>query len=760
MPDEKKIAIMTWFTHRNYGTALQAVAISKVIKDNGYEPSLINYQPKRAYEKRLNLSQIIGKAKSKIIKKNQAFLSEERESLYLQFLNENVTVTEPLRTQPELISLNGKFDAFVCGSDQIWSPLSYNDKYFLSFVSNTKKMVSYAPSFGTIKFGDENVKKSVSKLVKRFDHLSVREKQGAKIIEELTGKKADVVLDPTLLLDSDKWDKITDKKTEEINALGEYIICYFLGDEKKYLKRVKKISKENNIPYYIIPVKNRHLKLKNVLPFEVGPESFVQLIKHAKYVCTDSFHGVAFSVNYNVPFSVFKRFLDKDKQNQNSRIFNILQLLGLEERIDGCGNPVAFNVDYFSANQKLKEQRQISLDYLIKSLESAVDSKYEQPTKEITSYCCGCGACVSVCKHQAVTVCRNEKGFQHYKIDADKCINCGLCKSVCPMSEVTALDMQNSLALYSIKSKDDRILSGSASGGIGAVLAQKFIEEDLSVCGCVYDTTTDSAKHVIANKEEINIVKLFQGSKYIQSETAEAIKELVIQAKNSKIAFFGTPCQVAGINNVLNKYSLRDNAILIDLICHGVPTYHLWEKYLKDLNESKNIGLHPQINFRDKRYPWHKRSISVIGNGKRYVKNDRKDDFYALFRRGLGNMPSCFECPYREKSSADIRIGDYWGDRYLKDKQGVSMVIANTARGKALIDSVENCSVKEFDLKEYWRIQAPYNPPKHFFYEQLIKELKDEEIKLHAIRKKYCTYYDRLEVATEFAHKLKRLIKR
>src|SRR5699024_2285823 len=133
------------------------------------------------------------------------------------------------------------------------------------------------------------------------------------------------------------------------------------------------------------------------------------------------------------------------------------------------------------------------------------------------------------------------------------------------------------------------------------------------------------------------------------------------------------------------------------------------------------------------------------GNGQVYKKEENKDDFYAFFRRGLCYMESCSDCPYRERSAADLRIGDYWGDRFAYDKQGVSMVISNTTNGDDLINTIEfkkTCDVSPHNLTEYWSVQFPYNQTRPLIREQLITELKNDNIALHTLRKKYCAYYD------------------
>ena len=149
--------------------------------------------------------------------------------------------------------------------------------------------------------------------------------------------------------------------------------------------------------------------------------------------------------------------------------------------------------------------------------------------------------------------------------------------------------------------------------------------------------------------------------------------------------------------------------------------------------------------------------LQVTGSGNTHKQTERIDDFYAFFRRGLCDMATCFDCPYRERSGADLRIGDYWGNKFINDKQGVSMVIANTDAGNKLICDLKNvCNVEEQNLDEYWSVQCPYNLHKPLIREELIEALNDETTDLHELRKKYCSYYDWFEKFTNILKVLKR----
>ncbi len=760
--DKRKVGVMTWHTHENFGTALQAGATNIVLELLGYESDLINYIPKPKITD-ATFTDLIWRCKNKakfII--NPVYASTERSELFKEFLKKSAGYSATCTSFPELHDLNEIYDAFICGSDQVWTPIYFDSKYFLDFVENPNKMIAYAPSMGTSKIENLYVREKMKNLISRFKHLSIREQQGAKIIKELTGQEAKVVLDPTLLMTPAQWDShIKESECEKIQ--GEYIICYFLGEANKYMNYVKELSKKLSVPYYVIPVTREQKNSNNCVPFEVGPCEFVSLIKNAKYVVTDSFHGTAFSVNYNIPFVVFKRFKDNNPKNENSRIYSFLNMFGLDERLVDYKKSVGdvTGCDFSVANDKLVHKREESLSYLKNALESATNEpkKPENTPFKITDLCCGCGACASVCKKSAITIMKSEEGFFQYSIDSEKCVECGQCKSVCPMTNIKAPEMKNSVALYSVKSNSDETLKKSSSGGVGHELASQLLNSGYAVCGCVYETETNSAKHIWVTPAEEEKLSLFQGSKYIQSNTADAISELSNIAEKYKIAFFGTPCQAAAIDKILLKKGLRDNAVIVDLICHGVPSYHLWDKYLSDIDKKCGVGKNPAVSFRGEESDWHHRILQVAGNGNTHKQTERKDDFYAFFRRGLCDMETCTDCPYRERSGADLRIGDYWGSKFAKESQGVSMVIANTSTGTKLVSGLnKGCNITEQDLEEYWSVQGPYNQHRPLIREQLIQELKNTD--LHQLRKKYCFYFDWFEKLTDIVQFAMKFLKR
>lgn len=742
----KKVALMTWVFYQNFGTSLQVTASVFVMRKMGYTVDVVDYLP---HGKLISLNDYrsikyyIAKIREKFT--NMRFETNfdiNRKMAFTNFIEKNIDFTQECKTDSNLFLLNEKYDAFVCGSDQIWSPSVFNEKYFLSFVENPRKMVAYAPSIGLSEINDLYVRKRMLENIDRFEHLSVREEQGAKLIKEMCNKEAQIVLDPTLLLTANDWDSMVIPK----HITEAYILCYFLGTKRDNWSHVYEVSKRTGIKLKIIPVFEKDYRRGFDVIEGVGPGEFLSLIKDASMICTDSFHGTTFSIVYNKPFYVYERFSGKDTNNQNSRIHNILRLLGLENRL--INNTKTISAEpliccYAQANVQLEIERNKSKEYLANALNQATSNKSNYDYR-ITNTCCGCGVCSIICPKHAIEIKRNEKGFFEAFIDQEKCIRCEKCKTVCPFSndESNDIDIDNH-NLFMVKSLDQETLNTSSSGGAGYEIARILSLEGYDVVGCIYDKANQEAVHKIVKAGNIDSLSILKGSKYLQSNTIKSFQEI---SKNlNRAVIFGTPCQISGIDLLLKSKKIRENYVLIDLICHGVPSQNLWYKYLKEGAKLYEYGLFPEVNFREKSKGWREMFIQIKGNNHIYVKKDTEDLFYRFFLLGNCYMNSCYECNFRTSSSADIRIGDYWGPKYKDDNDGVSMVIIMTEVGERILDKLKKKKRIEIDRNEcieYWTVQYPENPIKPVFHDELLVDLLDENKSLRKIADFYCSEFE------------------
>lgn len=760
--NQRRVGVMTWFTFENYGSVLQAFALCKVLYKFGVKAELINYRPRQALErvKRRTITELASRAISKIARHSpDAYSSKERSELFKSFVQTYLPISSPANSFPELQALACKYDAVVCGSDQIWSPSCFDENFFLPYVSDANRKIAYAPSFGVSSIGDDEILRRTKDLLGSIGWLSVRERQGARIIIDLIGSKPEVTLDPTFLLSKTDWDNALDERG---GTKSGYLLCYFLGNSSKYEASVKKHSERLGLPVVTIPT---FCHQANEEPSSaIGPLEFVRLFLNASYVCTDSFHGTAFSINFEIPFTAYKRFSDLDKKSQNSRIIDILSLMGLEDRLlhsnKGCPSR---KCDFSEARSRLARMRNSSLSFLEEALSGAfgVSINRSITTKPllITDRCCGCGSCAAVCPKGAISIVEDESGFLNYEVDNSQCVACGACISICPMRNVTAPRLEGALGLYSYKSADSVGLRSSSSGGIGADLAATSFAEGRRTFGCAYNRVSNCAEHMEAQAENINSLR---GSKYLQSRSLSAISSISSDT-TGYIAFFGTPCQVAGVDAILRRKTMRESAILVDLICHGVPTQNLWRRYLAERESCDHVGAHPDVSFRWKENGWSSQKMLRLEGAKgSYSGSEPKDDFYAFFDRSLCNSKSCYECPYRERSAADLRIGDYWGPKFTGDDDGVSMVVAMTDSGKALVEALEcrGARVEPEVLSDYWSCQLPYNQGLPLGWEGVVSDLSKSDAPLSAVRKKWCAGYDQRDYLERVKRKLKTMFMR
>lgn len=757
---------MTWFQYHNYGTALQVTSLSKTIEKLGYVSEVVNYKESTQPVKLHNVG-IFKDGVKKITHriKNHLYVRYEnpkREKQFEVFLEENLSFSDKCEGLVDLELLNDKYDAFVCGSDQIWAPSIYNPRYYLDYVYDRNRIIAYAPSVGLSKINDENIKNRMKENLSRFKYISTREKSGSKLISDLIGYSVKTVLDPTLLISGKEWENY---EKEVCNFSKPYLLVYMLGTREEYWGKINQIARELKLEIKIIPVFSKDLLRKGCITETIGPSEFLHLIHNASYICTDSYHGVLFSLNYNKNFTVFERFKAKDKLNQNSRIYNILNILDVEDRLyQNNKKGYLRDINYCEVNKKLDEERKKSLEYLKKSLELVRDYVNSSKIKKHIyqgELCCGCGACEVVCPTNAIIIERDDKGFYTANVDEDKCVSCGKCLKVCPYRCIANSKSIKNAKLYSYKDCENEVLIKSSSGGMGHGIAKKSLEKGKVVVGCVFSGQKHLAHHVLISKDEENSVGNLQGSKYMQSEFSEAMKK--ISNMDSNFVVFGTPCQIAGVKSILGE---RKDVMLVDLICHGVPSYASYKKYLEYLGNEKNLDISDDINtiFRYKPNGWRERYIYNADSQKSVIEHQNKDPYFLLFEHGFCYSKSCYECPWRTKSCADIRLGDYWGNRFKNDTTGVSMVLALTDKGEDYLTEFNKlgCGVlEEHPVDEFFACQQIKNNSRPVFWEELINDLNSNDKTMDQIVREYIAPFEkRKRISRKIYYFKSKLIKR
>ena len=721
-----KIAIMTWFHYHNYGTALQVVALNEYLRSIGHAPFVINYRPSALpilAPKGSTISYVAKKIHKRVGELvNSSYTTEKREEKFESFLFDHLIFTEECKTLSDLERLNNEYDAFICGSDQIWSPILFNPHYYLDFINDQKKMIAFAPSVGLSQISDINVKARVKELVDRFTYLSTREYSGSTILSNLIGRDVKTVLDPSFLVDKQKW---SDCAKSPISNSRPYLLVYMLGKNEKHWRQIFRIAERLQLKVLIIPTFSKDLKRQGCIKDAVGVQDFLALVKNASYVCTDSFHGTVFSIIFNKQFSVFERFKEKDEANQNSRIYHILKLLGLESRLltGKDYHSIQEGIDYNQVNRRLDEEKEKTESFLKAALSGVAKHEYNAPKNDnvqtYSSLCCGCGACEAECPAGAIQIRMSKEGFYQAFIDGN-CVSCRKCIDVCPFVNKEKGRVITDSKLYSYIDRDKEVLSCSSSGGAGYRIAKYGLEKDYQILGCIFDEENHHARHIVIQPSESDSLHLIQGSKYIQSAFAP-----VLSSVKGKTIIFGTPCQIAGAHSL---YKNRQDVILVDLICHGVPTYYLYEAYLRYLHDNKRLNTNNPIKtvFRVKRKGWRTKHIWTSDNRNSYSSSQNQDLFLLPFDHSACYMRSCYECPWRDSSLADLRLGDYWHSKYASNHTGVSMIASFTKKGEDVIHFLQNNQlgiVKEEPTKDYYACQQTQNLPRPVFWEDFLQDL-------------------------------------
>lgn len=265
-----------------------------------------------------------------------------------------------------LDNLNEKYDFFIIGSDQVWSPYvrATRDVMFLTFAPYDKR-IAYAASFGVSEIPNK-LKGIYAKWLNGIPAISVREKRGAEIIKELTGRDVPVLIDPTMLLTPEEWNHVA-RKPFWLQEDMRYILVYFLGEMPREARMaVQKLAEEKHLA--VIDLMDWH----NLNWYASDPAEFVYLIAHADLIYTDSFHGTVFSILYQRPFVICDRWTNNKHQCMNSRIDTLLNLFHFEERFGTEANHYTLqspmHIEYSDVSGILNRERKRSADFLRRAL--------------------------------------------------------------------------------------------------------------------------------------------------------------------------------------------------------------------------------------------------------------------------------------------------------------------------------------------------------------------------------------------------------
>lgn len=388
----KRVAVASCHDKINFGSVLQSYATQRALEELGVEVNTID---KRGLSRAISAGRNdyylehlfdidlyrakLGFVKHRIKQKVDADFGKKmtkRKSAFSSFESTHFSFTPQATSFEDLGALVADYDSVVVGSDQLWLPVNIAGGYFtLSFVQPPVRKVSYSTSFGVSSLPEKYIRKT-KEFLSDFSAISVREDTGADLVEKATGKRCAVVCDPTMLLTGNQWANLADSSS--INVPDEpYVFCYFMGKNAWNRECALELARQHDLKIVAIAHPDEYVKADDdyadYYPWEAGPAEWVNLIAHASYVCTDSFHGSVFSNIFEVPFFSFRRHENMGAQSTNSRIDTLLRVLGNSDRIceskDAFHTAMASEIDFASGRHRLDAYRNESANWLKSALE-------------------------------------------------------------------------------------------------------------------------------------------------------------------------------------------------------------------------------------------------------------------------------------------------------------------------------------------------------------------------------------------------------
>jgi len=658
------VDILTFHFVSNDGGVLQCYALQTYLEKQGHQVRVIDYRPSyhtvrykavknpfvytRWYWRRFRKAGFA----ARLVRSGKSFIrclylnckQDERITAHVfdDFIRKNLHLTEEYTTLKQLQKKPPRADAYVVGSDQLWNPdlldYEFDPAYFLDFGDDAVPHVSYAVSTGKKLNKAEYAR--IGKMSGRLSAVSVREYD--KELIEAVGRDVHICIDPTLLLDAEDYASVESGQTET----EPYIFVYGFEDTAEIHQAVEKAAEKyrcrvvNGCPHRI-KLQGETVKIR-----ALAPDRFLTLIKNARCVVTNSFHGTVFSVIYQ------KNFITVAHSTRGARMTELLKKLGLRGRLWGDSTfSIEETPDYKEVNKRLEALRQSSSGYLLAAIAGRRGEEIPHTPEER----------IAEEPEEKTPV----SAYMGYICNPEK-------------------------------------LKASASGGAATALAEAIIARGGTVFGVEYTEDFRAARYGSAETPEE--LERFRGSKYVYPDLHDRdgrpVFELVEEKlrENRFVLFIGLGCIVSGLlHHLAQRQADTSRLYTVDLICHGPTLPSIQEQYIHDLEQRFDSKV-TAFGTRDKKLGWSSPSVrAVFANGKVYTKPLYETDFGFALKYYCRD--ACYHCAFKGAAhAADITAGDCWGVKPGTagyNAKGISVLLCRTEKGESLIQALDE---KEFHL--------------------------------------------------------------
>ncbi len=717
-----KFGILTLF-HKNYnwGGVLQGYALKTLLETefSNVQADLLIYWGKNAvyknkFQQALQYSPLdICRKIIKNLGRNDGCREKLtlRYSLFDTFMEENTT--NPRKYNDEtLIEAALEYDCLISGSDQVWNPNVGCAGYFQKMITSECRKVAYAASIARDDLSKYERKKMIP-LIAKFDAVSVRERTAKSILDKYSASQLQVteVLDPVMMLSREEWNRVSQKST--INFKGRYAVAFFFSESEQYRRKIAEYCRARNLQLKFIPfAQGAYIPSDEVGEadrlYDLGPSEFVNLFQNAQCIFTDSFHGCVFSIIFQKMFCAFERD-KKSRVSKNSRLRDLLEKFGLSDRlivdVSQLDSVIEKPIDYVQVNALHQRYKIDSMDFL----RGALFAYTEKKTINIShvgelkkDQCSGCALCVTQCPKKCIEMCQDPEGFFYPIVNEKNCIQCGYCLHICNQKNCTKKPTGKDT--YLGFHKDEAVRAQSSSGGLFYALAAHVLQEGGCVYGAAY-ANEFSVKHIRVDSAE-DLPSLMT-SKYVQSQMDGIFGKILEDLKNGRVVLFsGTPCQTAAVDYYTQKLFRKDNLILVDFICHGVPSPGVWQSYIKYL-ENNHRSKMVSVSFRDKSKGWHDFHLKVASAHADIFESHEMNAYMRSFLSNKNIRNSCYRCMFKDCNYvSDITVGDAWKVEQVypawADDKGTSLFVVRTALGQKLINQIaDNFQYRETDYTSW-----------------------------------------------------------